>query len=383
MFPQLNCIHSKQCSGCGWIEKSYEQQRREKTENFRDHWQNAHGTTPSDPSLPEIKWVAIANGGLRDRVDLMIDARSGEYHLGLFDQSHREILDLRECPQMSDALADWHKEFRNIQIPVSRGSIRLRVSPTGQRGVWLDLANIDVKKLLDERSTLDTLRTHAIVEIGQRRKRLVEREGSLKLTDPTLEAWFETYAEPTTDAGTTLPLYCTIGSFTQPGFTANRALLAEVHKQISPSQVIAEFGSGIGNFTLPLATISREVHAYEVDTLALTGLQRSAEQHGLTERIKVFSGNFQVDRKIPVNFSGVDLILADPPRSGLMKFLDPLEKADAKDRPPQFVYVSCFAESFAQDAARLAKMGYRVQDVTLVDQFPQSHHYEIVSSFRR
>lgn len=380
MSDTLACTYSSLCSGCDWLLKPYDTQKQLKESDLRATW----ATHPDLPSLGEVGWVGIAKGGLRDRADVMIDSRSGSHRLGLFSRVHREIVDLQGCPQMSPALESWLRDFRRIRVPVQRGSVRLRVSPSGQRGVWLDLANIDVKTLLDDRSTLEKLRALAIVEIGQRRKRLVDRDGRLKLDDPILEPWFETYVEA--EGGEqAVPLFCTIGSFTQPGFEANRALVGEVRRLVSAIQPnrVAEFGSGIGNFTLPLASVAREVHAYEVDRLATEGLRRSLAERSLDSKVAIFEGNFQVERKEPVDFKGADLILVDPPRSGLMKFLDPLEAQPASARPRHFVYVSCFAESFVTDAARLHAMGYELNQISIVDQFPQSRHYEIVAGFSR
>jgi 23S rRNA (uracil1939-C5)-methyltransferase len=345
-------------------------------------WKNA---LPRGPSLPNPRWVGIDKGGLRDRADLMIDRRSGTPKLGLFDRFHSGIVDLQGCPQMSPALESWLTDFRKIQIPVQRGSVRLRVSPTGARGIWLDLANVDVKSLLDDRTVLDELREMGVVEIGQKRKRLVEKDGKLKLIDPCLEPWFETYVETKESSEKPVALHCAIGSFTQPGFRANRALVAEVRaiaRQTGARRAI-EFGAGIGNFTFPLASVCEEVEVYEVDSLALQGLGLSAESLGWQDRITVNAGNFQVERKHPVDFGTADLVFVDPPRSGLLKFLDPLEALSPGKRPKNFVYVSCFAESFAADSARLSSFGYDLTSIGVVDQFPQSRHFEIVASFER
>lgn len=395
MFEHLHCSHASVCSGCDLLEKPYDEQRALKINHLTRIWEAA---LPTGPALPDIEWIGVAGGGLRDRADLMIDSRSGVYKLGLFDQNRTGIVDLAACPQMSPRLEEWLREFRRNTLPVGRGSVRLRVSPSGRKGVWLDLANIDVKALLDERTTLEALRTHAVVEIGQRRKRLVERDGALKLADPVLEPWFETYGGRD-GAETSLPLYCTIGSFTQPGFTANRALVRTVRRAITRAGArhVVEFGSGIGNFTLPLAasTDCERVDAYEVDRLATQGLRRSLAETGLENKVRVFEGDFQTghqidhrtdhfcaDRRVPIDFSGVDLVLADPPRSGLMKFLDPLIALKSAARPPWFVSVSCFAESFAADSARLIDAGYCIDSLAIVDQFPQSRHYEVVATFR-
>ena len=358
------------------------EQRQAKIENLKAHWLQAF---PSGPALPETKWITIEKGGLRDRVDLMIDRRSGTPRLGLFDRFHTGIVDLQGCPQMSAELEAWLRDFRRVPVPVERGSVRLRVAPDGMRGVWLDLANVDVKTLLDERKTLDALRAMAVVEIGQKRKRLVERDGQLKLADPVLEPWFETYLETADGKEEAASLYCAIGSFTQPGFRANRALVREAreHIKLSRARTVAEFGSGIGNFTVPLASVAEKIHAYEVDTLALEGLKRTLDERGLNDKVEIHSGNFQVERKVPADFGGVDLVFVDPPRSGLMKFLDPLEAMAPGLRPKHFVYVSCFAESFTQDSARLFALGYTLERISLVDQFPQSRHYETVASYVR
>lgn len=285
---------------------------------------------------------------------------------------------------MSQELEAWLREFRRINFPIARGSIRLRVSPNGLKGAWLDFANVDVKTLLDDRKTLDQLReTGAVIEIGQRRKRLVEVDGRLKLGDPVLEPWFETYFE-----SQSMNLYCSIGSFTQPGFKANRSLIGETMSQVQKAQVqlghaihAAEFGSGIGNFTLPLAKTCSRVDAYEVDVLALEGLQKSLDEYHLNAKVQIHSGNFQGEKGSQLDFAGVDLLLVDPPRSGLMRFLDPVEALESHARPKAIIYVSCFAESFALDSARLFQLGYRCTDLAMVDQFPQSRHFETVATF--
>lgn len=367
----LSCSYASLCGGCDFLLKPYDQHKELKCLDLRTNW-SRHLSS----ELPEIRWVTIANGGLRDRVDFMIDQRSGVYKLGLFDRFRTGLVDIQGCPQLSPALEDWFTDFRRYRLRVERGSVRLRIAPDGTRGVWLDFANIDVKNLLDERKTLDRIRDGAVIEIGQRRKRLVERDGKLKLDDPVLYPWFETYTDEKA-----VPLYCSIGTFTQPGFCANRALIDEVRRQLGIQKVgtTLEFGAGIGNFTMPLASASERVQVFEIDALALEGLKLSAEKAGLSEKIEIHQGNFQAAR--PVDFKSADLLFVDPPRSGLQQFLDPLVTLGGG--PSAILYVSCFAESFAKDAARLITSGYRLIEIAIVDQFPQSRHYEIVARFGR
>jgi 23S rRNA (uracil1939-C5)-methyltransferase len=318
----------------------------------------------------------------------MIDRKTGGYRLGLFDRFRTGIVDLQGCPQLSPALESWLHDFRRFEFPVTRGSVRLRVAPDGTRGVWLDFANIDVKSLLVERTRLDSLlASGAVVEIGQRRKRLVVREGQLKLTDAVLFPWFETYID-----GRSIPLYCSIGSFTQPGFHPNHVLIDEVMtrarefaKDLGGAPALkraAEFGSGIGNLTLPLSSMFAHVDAYEVDVLAIEGLKRTLADQARTN-VTIHSGNYQGDKALALDFKGIDLLLVDPPRSGLMKFLDPLVSSPPEGHPQAILYISCFAESFAADSERLLAIGYQLEKLSIVDQFPQSRHYESVALFKK
>lgn len=70
-----------------------------------------------------------------------------------------------------------------------------------------------------------------------------------------------------------------------------------------------------------------------------------------------------------------DVIVVDPPRSGLDKRTkDILLKIKAN----KIVYVSCNPLTLARDIKEL-DTGYMLEDITLVDMFPNTHHVECVS----
>lgn len=382
-LPNLNalsCRYATVCSGCAWIDRPYSEQAALKIKSFEEAWQ---ARCPSSP-LPAVEYRAIAPGGLRDRADFVIDSRSGQSRLGLFDRDHREIVDIEICPQLSPRLQQWFSEFRALTFKIERGSVRLRISPGGEKGAWLDFANVDVKALLDEQTTLrKLLAMAAVVEIGQRRKQLIEKDGALKLGEPSGRPWFETYVSDQPQ-----PLLTSIGNFTQPGFSANFVLVATVSEMLNgvrPKRAI-EFGSGVGNFTLPLAHLSEHVDAFEIDSLASEHLKTALQASGLNEKVTIHVGDFQnLSAKRSVDFSGCDLVFVDPPRSGLKNFLNPLlaprpgEKLVIK--PKHVLYVSCFVDSFTTDAAQLLNHRYVCRNVTLIDQFPQTPHAEIAALF--
>ena len=134
--------------------------------------------------------------------------------------------------------------------------------------------------------------------------------------------------------------------------------------------------SGVGLFTLPLARRYRHVTAVEEYPPAVEFADKNVANAGLT--------NVEIVRK-PVgkfltSYSGsVDFVLLDPPRFGT-------EKRTVLDlialRPRIVSYVSCDASVLARDLRRFLDDGYRIESITALDLFPQTHHVETVAKLR-
>jgi 23S rRNA (uracil1939-C5)-methyltransferase len=70
-----------------------------------------------------------------------------------------------------------------------------------------------------------------------------------------------------------------------------------------------------------------------------------------------------------------DLVVVDPPRSGLG---EKVARSVAAVAAPRITYVSCDPATLARDLVPLLAAGYRVEQVHLVDLFPQTYHLESV-----
>jgi 23S rRNA (uracil1939-C5)-methyltransferase len=75
-----------------------------------------------------------------------------------------------------------------------------------------------------------------------------------------------------------------------------------------------------------------------------------------------------------------NIILLDPPRSGLSKtVLDSVVGLG----PDLIAYVSCDPATLARDAQRFSKQGYSLEESTPFDMFPQTYHIESLNLLRR
>lgn len=365
----LQCQHSSTCSACPLIGVNYEDQLEQKKQHLLSLLKSKDLL---NADLQSIDVLSAGDHGVRDRVDLTYDSKESS-RLGFYGKD-REIFHIHHCPQMSEALNEYFQQVSQISFPIKKGSLRLRVSPKKELGVWLDFSNQDTKFLLDEKHTLLKLLDLGIVEIGQKKKRLILQDTQLKLQkEPVFHPWFETYSPKNIYA-----LQCTIGSFTQPGLAMNKLLLQAVFKmlKLSSGQRILEWGAGIGNFTIPLSE-QYQVTALELDHLASRALLSSLEKIN-NEKTKIITGNFHKEAELSL-VKEHDVFLCDPPRSGLQSYLDNWNEIPLTQKPKDFIYVSCSPESFVWDSQKLQQWGYSLQQITLVDQFPQSHHYEIIA----
>jgi len=138
------------------------------------------------------------------------------------------------------------------------------------------------------------------------------------------------------------------------------------------SGIMVEGYAGGGFFTGALASQFSKVIAIEEDTRAL----RDATQLQLTQ-VEWVNGRVEdyFEAALHKLSSPPDLILVDPPRTGLGRTIS---EAIAQSQARRIVYVSCDPSTMARDAGFL-KIGYRLASLQPIDMFPRTAQIETVS----
>ncbi|HCA59000.1 MAG TPA: class I SAM-dependent RNA methyltransferase, partial [Blastocatellia bacterium] len=132
--------------------------------------------------------------------------------------------------------------------------------------------------------------------------------------------------------------------------------------------------SGVGLFTLPLARRFERVIGVEESRFAVEFANRNAETAGLgnVEFVAEPVRRFLAESDL----AGVDLVLLDPPRAGTEA--DTIMNLIALN-PRVVSYVSCEPSVLARDLKRFVESGYRIEKITAIDLFPQTHHVETIA----
>ena len=176
--------------------------------------------------------------------------------------------------------------------------------------------------------------------------------------------------------------------FTQVNHHINRVL---VHKalrllDVQPEDRVADLFCGLGNFTLPLATLAREVVGIE-GSQALTDRSLSnAKANGLDAKTTFYNRNlFEVTPEDLIALGKFDRMLIDPPRDGAMALvaaLGELRNTHPEFLPKRIVYVSCSPSTLARDADTLVHLaGYKLDKAGVVNMFPHTSHVESMAVF--
>ncbi len=171
--------------------------------------------------------------------------------------------------------------------------------------------------------------------------------------------------------------------FTQVNPAINRAM---VHRALTllapePSDRVADFFCGLGNFTLALARRAAQVVGVEGSTALTDRAQANADLHGMADRVQFAVQNlFEIDQAWLESLGAFDRVLLDPPREGAQALCQAF--AQTAQRPKRLVYVSCNPATLARDAAILVHEGaWRLCKAGIINMFPNTAHVESIAVF--
>jgi len=176
--------------------------------------------------------------------------------------------------------------------------------------------------------------------------------------------------------------------FTQVNHQINRILVARAMRllEVGPNDRVADLFCGLGNFTLPLATMAREVIGIEGSAALTERALENAQANSLSAKTIFQTRNlFEFNSSQLIALGKFDLMLIDPPREGAMAVCESLAALDENDagfKPRRIVYVSCNPATLARDAALLVSgAGYVLQKAGVINMFPHTAHVESIAVF--
>ncbi|HSQ68785.1 MAG TPA: methyltransferase domain-containing protein, partial [Steroidobacteraceae bacterium] len=170
--------------------------------------------------------------------------------------------------------------------------------------------------------------------------------------------------------------------FVQVNAWINEAMIAQAIGLLGAGTdaTVLDLYSGLGNFSLPLARLARQVVGVEGDAGLVERARGNARDNGLGNA-SFHVADLSTDCS-DTDWAGrrYDAVLLDPPRAGAAEVLGVVAASGAS----RVVYVSCNPATLARDAGRLVnEHGFRLGATGVMDMFPHTIHSEAMALFER
>lgn len=312
-----------------------------------------------------------------------------EFELGMHHYRYKfrvvEVLDCKLCDPICSPIVKFTKDYfinsnftiydfrngegdlRNLTIRASKNTDEKMLILEVSNSENLDLFSDYFDKLLKEFKEISSVFLHVTTQVkGQKTKvELIHISGKQtmqeKLRINEKEYLFEI-----------LPM-----AFFQPNTKQAEVIYEQVRAYCnSKYEVIYDLFCGTGTISMILSDKADKVYGVEIEPQSIEVAKQNTKLNKISN-IEFSLGDVYKVLKAS-NFQKPDLVVVDPPRSGLTeKAIDLI--CDLK--PQELIYVSCNIKTFITNALMLEEKGYKLQLVTPIDQFPHTRHLELVTKF--
>ena len=332
------CPYYNECGGCNLEHISLEEENKFKIQKVNELLRKF---TDYDIKIECIKSNSEYN--YRNKIILHSDGKV----IGLYKDNSNDLISIDKCLLVNDKInyiINFIKDINNIK------SIEIRTS-NDEKEVLLniigDINDTDINKLLD---VVDVLIVNN--KVLSKKSSIITNIGNKKYYLSN-KSFFQVNKETTKD------LYDEV---------------LNVVKSINPNKVL-DLYCGTGSIGIYVSKYAKEIIGIEESKEAI----EDANKNKILNSVDNISFiNNKVEDEID-KFNNIDLIIVDPPRSGL----DTKTKEQIKlIGPNSIIYVSCDPVTLMRDIKGLSDI-YELKSIKLFNMFPRTYHCESVSVLER
>jgi len=348
------CPYFGKCGGCHYQHLDYDLQVRIK-EMILEESLGRLGKIREIPGIESIR--SPEEFGYRIRVQF----KGQGDRLGFFRWGENELVPIDHCPITHPKINDLIPSLRSLSAELNFPcELHLTFSPYDGKYLLVVVTPTEI-----DRAVLESLRENLpedVVGIGNYLR--VGRSLTMRKWIGREYLLFEVKGKKFRVSG---------GSFFQVNHTLWEGFIDTVCDDVKFRKGV-ELYSGVGFFSLFLAERGNFLEASDSNPSAVNDAQYNTKINGVENLIFIKS---DAHRHLKMRGGEVlDLLVVDPPRSGLTQ---KERELILKNKPERVVYVSCNPATLARDLGDLIRGGYRLKRIVMVDNFPQTYHIESVS----
>lgn len=392
---QPRCSHVPLCGGCTWQQMGYEGQLKEKQQRVQEIF-----------SSFQVDFLPIISAEdpwrYRNKMEFSFSQnKAGEKFLGLIIAGSRgHVLNLKECHLVSEWCAkllghvrNWWEEcglaaYRMNNTGALRTLIIREGKKTGDKLVMLTVSGNPEYALSQPhlKTFIDAVKA-SVPEDEWPRLSVFLRVQQILKGSPT--QFFEMHLHGpdhlleklslSLESPVELLFKISPTSFFQPNtFQAEKLYSAALNMVSFPKKHVLDLYAGTATLGMAIAAKAERVTAIELNPHACfdAEVNKALNQFSNLEILCGDVGKMLDELRKRSDFIPPDLVVVDPPRSGL----DPAALDQLKALLPQeILYVSCNPKTQAANIQELVEAGYRLVKLQCVDQFAHTPHIENIA----
>lgn len=332
---------------------SEESYRKSKQENLQkllgDYYQNT-------------SWIWVG-GGSRRKVNFQINQKN---RLGYFAEKSNNLIEIDEDPLATKEISSLILPLKNLLKTLEEGifiSAALTLFDNG-----LDLV-LNVKKELNFSQTkkLTDFAKEQNLNLSYRIKNeitpiFLARKNQMFYSDFKINLDSDVFIQAT-----------------KLGLESIIKIIRNFLSENKNIKNVADIYSGFGAYTFAIVDLVKNVSAFEGSEAMADLTNKNIAANNFSSKITSEARDLFTNPVRSKELRTFDLAIINPPRNGASPQIVEISKSTIKN----VIYVSCNPESFKRDATILIDLGFKITNLTALDQFYSTKHLELISIFQR
>lgn len=377
------CPVYEECGGCQLQHLDYRQQLVEKRDIVKQSLErhtklNVEKLDIRDTLGMENPW------NYRNKSQFQVGQHDGKLLAGLYGINSHKLVDIQHCAVQhsatNKATSTVKKILQDLKVSVynektRKGVVRTIVARIGVKTEELQIVLITSQRELPHKDEIVARIKQALPEVTSIVQNVNGQKTSLIFGDETRLLEGREFIQETLGE---LEFELSARTFFQlnPEQTVNLYNEVKEAAGLTGVEKVVDAYCGVGTIGLWLADGADEIRGMDVIADSIEDAEKNAERHGISHATYVVGKAEQVLPKWAKEGWKPDVLVVDPPRTGLdQQLLNTILKV----KPKKIVYVSCNPSTLAKDISVLVSK-YKVGYIQPVDMFPQTSHIESVTS---
>lgn len=358
------------CGGCSLQHMAHPQQLTLKQETLKELIQHEANLEPDE-------WLAPLTGPTyayrhKARLGVRYVAKKESVLVGFRELQNRFLTVMTSCKVLAAPVGELIQPLREVlaQLIMKAEIAQIEVA-IGENATALLFRNVETLPPSDRDLLIEFAKQHQLWCFLQPNK-----PQPLEKIWPQDNNVFLNYSQP--DFGLTFEFHPT--DFTQINTALNREMvkLTTSLLALEKTDKVLDLFCGLGNFTLPMATLAGHVIGVEGSEAMVERGTMNATANKI-DNVEFHAADLTQEITAPWLAQQFDKLLLDPPRSGALEIIPHLKTW----QPQRIVYVSCNPATLARDTAEIIKQGYQLKKAGIMDMFPQTGHVESIALFEK